>query len=94
MDWSPVYLIEPRGLKLAKVAALRIPWSSNLMGTIPRLAIYEREETGSCQFSPLVDSYTNAGFEQASLTQLGYLIVGTASTSALANCGVGAGVGS
>ena len=68
-DWSPVYLVEPRGLELAKVASLQIPWSSNLTAVPNTLGIYARDENGSCAFNRLVDSYTNAGFEQASLTE-------------------------
>ena len=88
LDWSPVYLIEPRGLSFAKVAGVQIPWSSNLTqapgpGT---LAIYARDENGSCKWNRLIDSYTNAGFEQASLTQLGYLFVGVPSTIDPSTC--------
>ena len=79
-DWSPVYLVEPRGLELAKVASLQIPWSSNLTAVPNTLGIYARDENGSCAFNRLVDSYTNAGFEQASLTEFSYLLVGVPST--------------
>jgi hypothetical protein len=90
-DWSPVYLVEPRGLLLHKVAGLQIPWSSNAMGVIPKIAIYARDENGSCGFKSLVDSYTNAGFEQASLTEFGYLFVGVPSTIDPSTCGTDAG---
>jgi hypothetical protein len=90
LDFSPVYLLEPRGLALAKVAGLQIPWSSN-QSLIPNaLGIYARDESGSCAFKRLTDSYTNAGFEQASLTDLGYLLVGLASTTNPAACGADA----
>jgi hypothetical protein len=87
VDWSPVYLVEPRGLQLAKVAGLQIPWSSNISPPPTNLAIYARDENGSCGFKALVDSYTNAGFEQASLTELGYLFVGVPSTVDPSTCG-------
>lgn len=80
LDWSPVYLVEPRGLPLAKVAGLQIPWSSNFNQVPKTLAIYARDENGTCGWKPLIDSYTNAGYEQASLTELGYLFVGVPST--------------
>jgi hypothetical protein len=89
-DWSPVYLMEPVGLKLAKVAALRIPWS-NVDSTVPPLAIYERTPSGPCDFERLADSYTNAGFEQASLVQLGYVVVGTPIANLPASCRPDAG---
>jgi hypothetical protein len=91
LDWSPVYLVEPRGLSLHKVAGLQIPWSSNASSVPAALAIYARDDNGSCGFKPLVDSHTNAGFEQASLTQFGYLFVGVPSTIDPSTCGVDAG---
>ena len=94
IDWSPVYLVEPRGLQLAKVAGLQIPWSSNISPTPSNLAIYARDENGSCGFRPLVDSSANAGFEQASLTAFGYLFVGVPSAIDPSTCGaVDAAVG-
>ncbi len=90
LDWSPVYLVEPRGLSLHKVAGLQIPWSSN-ESSASNLAIYARDENGSCGFKSLVDSYTNAGFEQASLTEFGYLFVGAPSTIDPTTCGLDAG---
>jgi hypothetical protein len=92
LDWSPVYLVEPRGLTLAKVAGLQIPWSSNVSQIPSTLAIYARDENGSCGWKPLVDSYMNAGFEQASLTALGYLFVGVPSTINPSTCGADASV--
>jgi hypothetical protein len=87
IDFSPVYLVEPRGLTLAKVASMQIPWSSNLTAIPSTLAIYARDENGTCGFKRLGDSYTNAGFEQASLTEFSYLLVGYPSTVDPATCG-------
>jgi hypothetical protein len=92
LDWSPVYLVEPRGLALAKVAGLQIPWSSNVSQIPSTLAIYARDENGTCGWKPLIDSYTNAGFEQASLTELGYLFVGVPSAINPSTCGADASV--
>jgi hypothetical protein len=86
LDWSPVYLIEPRGLSFSKVAGVQVPWSSNVSQVPRTLAIYARDENGTCGWKPLIDSYTNTGFEQASLTQLGYLFVGVPSTIDPATC--------
>jgi hypothetical protein len=92
LDWSPVYLVEPRGLSLHKVAGLQIPWSSNATSsTLSTLTIYARDENGSCGWKPLVDSSTNAGFDQASLTAFGYLFVGMPSTIDPSTCGIDAG---
>jgi len=92
-DWSPVYLVEPRGLLLGKVAAIRAPFSSNGsfastgMVYVPAgLGLYQRDEFQGCSFTRLADSYTNAGFEQASLTYLGYLFVGAPKTSDQTAC--------
>ena len=93
LDWSPVYLIEPRGLSFSKVAGVQLPWSSNLTQIPGTLAIYARDENGTCGWKPLIDSYTNAGFEQASLTQLGYLFVGVPSTIDPSTCGGDASAG-
>jgi hypothetical protein len=89
-DWSPIYLVEPRGLALHKVVGLQIPWSSNASSAPSNLAIYARDENGSCGFKALVDSATNTGFDRASLTQFGYLFVGVPSTINPATCGVDA----
>jgi hypothetical protein len=93
VDWSPVYLLEPRGLQLARVAGLQIPWSSNVSQTPNTLGVYARDENGACGFKRLVDSYTNAGFEQASLTELGYLLVATPSSVDPSTCGADASIG-
>jgi hypothetical protein len=92
-DWSPVYLIEPRGLLLRKVVAVSVPMGSNgsfgSSGSISlgrELALYQRDEFTSCAFSRLPDSYGNAGFEQASLTFLGYLFVGMPKSGDKATC--------
>ena len=93
LDWSPVYLVEPRGLSFRKVAGVQIPWSSNFTQIPSTLAIYARDENGTCGWKALIDSYTNAGFEQASLTQLGYLFVGVPSTIDPSTCGADASAG-
>ena len=93
LDWSPVYLVEPAGLTLAARTPIQLPWGS---GPLPSpqsgpsvtiaagLAIWFSPD-GTC-FTRVPDSYTNAGFEQGSVTQLGYFIVGAARTAASAAC--------
>jgi hypothetical protein len=93
LDWSPVYLVEPAGLALSVRTPIRLPWSSGPVPssqsgptavTTPGLSIWYSPD-GSC-FTRVADSYTNAGFEQGSVTQLGYFVVGTPRTAATASC--------
>jgi hypothetical protein len=92
LDWSPVYLAEPAGLALAARTPIQLPWSSGPFpvpsgpssSTASGLSIWFSAD-GTC-FTRLPDSYTNAGFEQGSVTQLGYFIVGTPRTAATASC--------
>jgi hypothetical protein len=84
LDWSPVYRIDPVGLALAARAPVQFPWS-NLSGSVAGgLAIWFSPD-GSC-FTPLADSYVNAGFNMASTTQLGYFIVAAARSPSAASC--------
>jgi hypothetical protein len=92
LDWSPVYLAEPAGLALAARTPVQLPWSSGPFPasqgpsttTAAGLSIWYSAD-GAC-FTRLADSYTNAGFEQGSTTQLGYFIVGVPRTAAATTC--------
>jgi hypothetical protein len=92
IDWSPVYLVEPAGLDLSVSTLIQFPWSSGPISsssgptevTAAGLSIWFSPD-GRC-FTRVSDSYTNAGFEQGSTTQLGYFIVGTPRTEATASC--------
>jgi hypothetical protein len=84
LDWSPVYRIEPLGLCLAVPAPLTLPWANSSGTTASNLAIWFSPD-GTC-FTRVADSYTNAGFEEGSTTQLGYFIVAQARTAATAAC--------
>jgi hypothetical protein len=91
LDWSPVYLVEPAGLALSVPTQIQFPWSSGPISssgptevTAGALSIWFSPD-GSC-FTRVPDSYTNAGFEQGSTTQLGYFIVGTPRTAATESC--------
>lgn len=83
LDWSPLYRLDPVGQTLGTPARVRVPWGGP-NGVVPPLAIYF--STDGTTFTRIPDSYTNAGFEQGSLTQLGWLIVGIPRTDATANC--------
>jgi hypothetical protein len=93
LDWSPVYLVQPAGLTLAARTPVQLPWSSGPLSvpqggpsvtTAAGLSIWFSAD-GTC-FTRVPDSYTNAGFEQGSLTQLGYLIVGVPRSASTATC--------
>jgi len=83
-DYTPLYEFEPFGLKLAEPARVRVPWSIALssgatFNVHPALAAYLlASSTGN--FERLADSYTNAGFTQASLARLGNLFAGYPAT--------------
>ncbi len=83
LDWSPVYRVEPLGFALATPAPIRLPWQ-NLSGTVPTLGIWYSPD-GSC-FSRLTDSYTNAGFEQASISRFGYFLVAAQRSAPTDSC--------
>lgn len=85
-DYSPIYLIEPRGLRLANLAFVRVPWSSSSEAIARDLAIYARSEDGSCSFERVGDNYTNAGFNTGSVGTLGYLGVGAPRAPKDQNC--------
>jgi hypothetical protein len=91
LDWSPVYLVEPAGLALLNTTRIQLPcssspvvYSSPIGVSVPNLSIWFSPD-GTC-FTRVPDSYTNAGFEQGSVTQLSYFIVGTPRTAATAAC--------
>jgi hypothetical protein len=84
LDWSPLYETSPFGQALNQPAVIRLPWSNSANAVPADLAIWFSPD-GSC-FTPLPTSLGNAGFETATISQLGYFIVGNARTSATATC--------
>jgi hypothetical protein len=90
LDWSPVYQVDPVGLALSVSTPIQLPWSGGPLGadgglfTVPGLSIWFSPD--GTTFTPISDSYTNAGFEQGSATQLGYFVVGAPRTAATASC--------
>jgi len=91
VDYSPIYDLQPRGLTFATPALLTIPWE-NVQGVVPAgIAAYLSTDDGAT-FTRIADSYTNAGFEMASLSGLGQVFTGYPRTTAddIA-CGLGAG---
>jgi hypothetical protein len=85
-DYSPVYRVEPVGLELAVPGELRVPWG-NRDGSVARdLALYWSPSGEPSSYVRLADSYVNAGFNQASARNGGYLFVGAPKGSAYAHC--------
>jgi hypothetical protein len=91
VDWSPVYLVEPAGLVLAKPARLSLPDTngSEATGEMQNLApsnmVIWFSVDGAC-FSPLADSLGNAGFMTGALSQSGYLMVGAPQNASTPTC--------
>jgi hypothetical protein len=79
-DYTAIYSFEPTGLALARPARLRLPWNVELAQgagyeTPPGLSVY-RAASPSGAWERLGDSYVNAGFSQASLDRLGFVLAG------------------
>ena len=80
IDESPVFDIQPAGLTFSSPATLTVPFM-NVDGVIsPELSIYASSD---CQtFQRLPDSYSNAGFLQASMRVVGPVFAGYPRTEA------------
>jgi hypothetical protein len=74
VDWSPIYRFEPLGLILKVPAELRMPWS-NTDGPIDDVTLLQ-SASAQGPYEAIADSYTNAGFNQGSLLELGHVFVG------------------
>jgi hypothetical protein len=94
IDWSPVYLVEPAGLALTARTPFHLPDQNVALGpsaggvavsTSPTGLSVWFSPDGAC-FTPVADSYVNAGFMMGSTTQLGYFIVGVPRTAVTATC--------
>jgi hypothetical protein len=89
-DLTPLYVLEPVGLKLAARAKLSIPWNVVIasgfeLRSPPETSIYESAtQTGG--YARLGDSYDNAGFSQGSIDTLGYLFVAYPASIDPASC--------
>lgn len=86
-DVSPVYRIEPDAVEFAYPGHLQVPWTV-ASGLVPQgIGIYHADSPDG-PWERLEDSYTNAGFEQATTTRSGYFIAAYPPTPALAACHV------
>ncbi len=80
IDESPVFDIQPAGLTFAAPALLTVPFM-NVDGVIaPELSIYASSDCHT--FQRLPDSYSNAGFLQASMRVVGPVFAGYPRTQA------------
>ncbi len=81
-DFSPLYYFEPEGLTFNAPVQVQMPFNSGYLppassfSVPPSLSIYWSSTNNSCSLGRLADSYINAGFNQGSITHLGWGIVG------------------
>jgi hypothetical protein len=81
-DATPVYVFEPVGLQFATPASLEMPWDSTMIGPFDQSAssalptLYWSSEADACALEPIADNYVNAGFNQGTVTRLGWAAVG------------------
>ena len=73
------------GQEHAIPASLEVPHSNMKGMEYPSLTIYA-SSTNCTAFAPLEDSYTNAGFSQATLTKLGLLLVALPAAGTTLTC--------
>jgi hypothetical protein len=83
LDWSPVYLLQPLTSQLATPATVRLPWSNSAANAVG-LSIWTYNNAGC--WTPLADSQTGEGFEQATIETLEFLVVGTTAAAASSAC--------
>lgn len=91
-DATPVYVFEPVGLRFATPASLEMPRDSTMMVPFDQAAssalptLYWSSEADACALAPIADNYVNAGFNQGTVTQLGWAVVGRPLPRATAAC--------
>jgi hypothetical protein len=77
LDFSPIYEISPLGLKFTAAVEVRVPWAypypDGLIALKPRI-LWASEVDGS--YAELPEDYQNAGFNDATLPETGYLLTG------------------
>ena len=83
VDFSPVYRIEPVGLVLAEPAALKLPWGQAQIWGAPTVFW---SASSLCTLEVLPSSYYNAGFNNGSVSRLGYAMTGYASAGTAPAC--------
>lgn len=87
-DVSPVYRVEPDDTDIAEGSEVSVPWTVP-SGSVPRgIAIYYAAAPEG-PWERMADSYTNAGFEQATMTRPGYFVAAYPRTEELEACPAG-----
>jgi hypothetical protein len=85
VDYSPIYLVEPREVSSQFPIHLTLPFGGN-DGEIPgTLAIYAAADPAG-PFERVSDSYINAGFLQGSIPHFGAFFAGSPRSAAEAAC--------
>jgi hypothetical protein len=85
VDYSPVYLVEPASLVFERPVEVDVP-ATNSLNTVERtISVYVSEQPEG-PFERLPDSYSNAGFLQATLPGAGYVFAGYPKTGAVVDC--------
>ncbi len=87
VDWSPYYRIEPVDLALAAPASIMVPTSNGRGSALSdeHMKVFA-SGSSACALEPVGNSYNNAGFMNAKITRLGYLIAGYANVGAATYC--------
>ena len=86
IDFSPIYRVDPIDLALTVPGEWQVPWG-NFEGDTPRdLALYWSPSGAPTSFTRLPDSFVNAGFNQASARNGGFLFVGAPKGARHAHC--------
>lgn len=84
-DVSPVYRVESSETAFVNGGEITVPWTVP-SGAVPQgLGVYFSESPEG-PWARIEDSYTNAGFEQATIIQPGYFMAAYAPTPELASC--------
>ncbi|HWP08744.1 MAG TPA: hypothetical protein VNN72_23540 [Polyangiaceae bacterium] len=87
-DVSPVYRVESSVDAFGNGGEVTVPWTVP-SGSVPQgIAVYFAESPDG-PWTPIEDSYTNAGFEQATITSPGYFIAAYPPPPELASCPAG-----
>lgn len=84
-DVSPVYSVGPDGVEFTGGGEVSIPWIVP-SGNVPEgIAVYYAESPEG-PWERIDDSYTNAGFEQATLSRAAYFVAAYPKTGAFTAC--------
>jgi hypothetical protein len=78
---SPIYRVEPSGVRFDRPASIMVTWPPGVTSVAPGgLVVYAAPNEG-VPFTAIPDSYINAGFLNASLTETAFVFAGAATFS-------------